>query len=108
MRWSGCTLGQVGQLVDACTKSVDADRYAWAMGTAHEWDFTVPEGDAELLAELRRHGVRAGVRVHLVTSSQDDALDNTAVEPEFFGSLAAAHDLAERSGEMLRAGFPDR
>ena len=33
-------------------------------GVADEWDFTVPRDD-ELLAELRRHGVRPGRRVHV-------------------------------------------
>jgi hypothetical protein len=34
-------------------------------GAADEWDFTVPSDDDELLAELRRHGVRPGRRVHV-------------------------------------------
>ena len=35
-------------------------------GAADEWDFTVPGDDGELLAELRRHGVAPGRRVHVV------------------------------------------
>ena len=40
------------------------------MSTADGWDLTVPEDDAELLAELRRHGVRPGQRLHVVPRSQ--------------------------------------
>jgi hypothetical protein len=32
---------------------------------AGEWDLVVPDDGAELLAELRRHGVRPGQRLHL-------------------------------------------
>jgi len=32
---------------------------------AHEWDLVVPDDGAELLAELRRHGIRPGQRLHL-------------------------------------------
>jgi len=34
------------------------------MSTAEEWDCTVPDDDAEPLAELRRRGVRPGRRLH--------------------------------------------
>ena len=77
------------------------------MSTADEWDFTVPEDDAELLAELRRHGVRPGVRLHLVVSEPGRAAGGSPVEqPEFFGSISAASDLAERTREILQAEFP--
>ena len=33
--------------------------------SAYEWDMVVPEDGEALLAELRRHGVRPGRRVHL-------------------------------------------
>ena len=43
------------------------------MSTSDGWDLTVPEDDAELLAELRRHGVRPGQRLHVVfTQSEPD------------------------------------
>lgn len=29
------------------------------------WDLTVPADEAELMAQLRRHGVRPGQRVHM-------------------------------------------
>ena len=75
------------------------------MSTADEWDFTVPDNDAELLAELRRHGVRPGVRLHLVMSEQDGP-GSPVEQPEFFGSFSGAADLGERSGEILQAEFP--
>jgi hypothetical protein len=77
------------------------------MSTADEWDFTVPDDDAELLAELRRHGVRPGVRLQLVVSELGSIVDGSPNEqPEFFGSLSAASDLGERTREILQAEFP--
>lgn len=35
------------------------------MSAADGWDLTVPEDAAELLAELRRHGVRPGQRLRV-------------------------------------------
>ncbi|MEP6463135.1 MAG: hypothetical protein ABJC62_06890 [Frankiaceae bacterium] len=35
------------------------------MSTIDQWAFTFPEEEAELLAELRRHGVRPGARVRV-------------------------------------------
>jgi hypothetical protein len=76
------------------------------MSTADEWDLTVPDDDAELLAELRRHGVRPGRRLHLALSDQGPPPERVSGPPEFFGSFSAAPDLAERSGEILHAEFP--
>lgn len=76
------------------------------MSTADEWDFTVPDDDAELLAELRRHGVRPGRRLHLALSDQGPLPEKASGAPEFFGSFSGAPDLAERSGEILHAEFP--
>jgi len=76
------------------------------MGTADEWDVTVPDDDAELLAELRRHGVRPGVRLHLVVSEQGSIVDGPPNEqPEFFSSLSAAPASAN-AHEILQAEFP--
>ena len=58
---------------------------------AREWDFTVPDDDVELLAELRRRGVRPGTRLHVIVSEQDHGNDGSPVEqPEFFGSFSGA------------------
>lgn len=40
------------------------------MSTADGWDLTVPEDEAELLAELRRHGVRPGQRLHVMQTPE--------------------------------------
>lgn len=74
------------------------------MSTANEWDFTVPDDDAELVAELRRHGVRPGQRLHVAVASQ--ALEDPAQRPAFFASFDGAPDLAERAHDILRAEFP--
>ena len=80
------------------------------MSTAEEWDFTVPD-DAELLAELRRHGVRPGLRLHVELSGRRDNAHDTLHPdelPAFFGSFHSGQpDLAERSSEILRSEFPD-
>lgn len=76
---------------------------------ASEWDLTVPGDDAELSAEFRRHGVRPGQRVHVAIVADegetDQGLDDAL--PSFFASFEGPSDLAERSGEILRAEFPD-
>ena len=54
-------------------------------GTADEWDLTVPADEAELLAELRRHGVRPGQRVHMRVIHQQPG---APAEQDFCGSLA--------------------
>ena len=59
-----------------------------------EWDLVVPESDAELLAELRRHGVRPGQRLHLraVPPHDADLMARAGVSPKhppFRGSEGA-------------------
>ena len=78
---------------------------------ASEWDLTVPVDDAELLAEFRRHGVRPGQRVHVAIVADEAEAEadqgSGAALPSFFASFEGPSDLAERSGEILRAEFPD-
>jgi hypothetical protein len=92
-------------------------------GAADEWDFVVPDDDGELVAELRRHGVRPGQVLHVRSAvSGRYVAKNTSgrwsvrsgpaegsgdADPEFFGSIRSGQgDLAERSQEILRAEFP--
>ena len=81
----------------------------WIMSTANGWDLTVPEDDAELLAALRRHGVRPGQRLHVVQS--DVPVPQAALsEPahrrmDFIGSFSAEPDLSENTDEYLARGF---
>jgi len=65
-----------------------------------------PEGDAELLAELRSHGVRAGVRVHSSRKVKTMPLRRPHGEPEFLDSVAAAHDLASGPARSCEPGSP--
>ena len=74
---------------------------------ASEWDLTVPGDDAELVAEFRRHGVRPGQRVHVAIVADEAEADQGDALPSFFASFEGPSDLAERSGEILRAEFPD-
>jgi hypothetical protein len=84
------------------------------MSTADGWDLTVPEDAAELLAELRRHGVRPGQRLHVMQAAEqvsektNQAL--TADQPrrtfDFIGSIhGGPPDLSEKTDEYLRRGF---
>ena len=71
----------------------------------------IPEDDAELLAELRRHGVRPGQRLHVVTMPPEPVIATKAPsEPRknrrlsFAGSIQAEPDLSEKTDEYLK-GF---
>ena len=82
-----------------------------AMSTADGWDLTVPDDDAELLAELRRHGVRPGQRLHVVTTQSEpvNAPEEAPREQRknrrlsFAGLIQAEPDLSE-TNEYLK-GF---
>lgn len=80
------------------------------MSSAEGWDLTVPEDGAELLAELRRHGVQPGQRLHVVQPSPEHSAGAEPAGParrsfDFAGSFSAEPDLAERADEYLRQGF---
>jgi len=82
------------------------------MSTADGWDLTVPEDAAELLAELRRHGVRPGQRLRVARApspaepgqAQAEAGFPAARHLSFAGSVQAEPDLSELTDEYLR-GF---
>ncbi len=80
------------------------------MSTADGWDLTVPEDAAELLAELRRHGVRPGQRLHVARApveggqAQAEGGSPAARHLSFAGSVQAEPDLSARTDEYLR-GF---
>ncbi|WNV75210.1 hypothetical protein [Geodermatophilus sp. DSM 44513] len=83
------------------------------MSSADGWDLTVPEDAAELLAELRRHGVRPGQRLHVVQTGEaplERPSDGTD-QPErrgldFIGSVhGGPADLSTRTEEYLQQGF---
>lgn len=69
------------------------------MSTAEGWHFTVPDDDAELLAELRRHGVVPGKRFTLVERSKPDAHLHDA------GSLSTANASGARERPPRRLRF---
>jgi hypothetical protein len=74
--------------------------------TADEWELTVPADDAVLLAELHRHGVRPGQRVHMrVVHEQPGAI----AEQDFRRSLAGFPEPTwedfERASAVARRDF---
>jgi hypothetical protein len=74
---------------------------------ADESDLTIPGDDTELAREFRRHGIRPGqrVRVAVVNDAVGDRTDEAL--PTFFDGFDGPADLAERSGEILKAKFPN-
>ena len=77
-----------------------------------EWDFTVPEDEAELLAELRRHGVKPGQHVRVIATPPTAELAPDAGEPDKrrrFGFIGAVKDgpsdMSTRTDEYLEQGF---
>ena len=105
-RSSGAALKAVYDLLEAPEDTLAV------MSAADGWDLTVPEDDAELLAELRRHGVRPGQRLHVVATSAEPVIapGEASREPRknrrlsFAGSMQAEPDLSEKTDEYLR-GF---
>jgi len=83
------------------------------MSSADGGDLTVPEDAAELLAELRRHGVRPGQRLRVVRASDDPSQQSSdpAAQPgtrtlDFIGSVhGGPADLSTRTDDYLRRGF---
>jgi hypothetical protein len=83
------------------------------MSSADSWDLTDPEDGAELLAELRRHGVRPRQLLHVARPS--DELSQQSSDPtvrpvtrtlDFIGSVHGGHaDLSTRADDYLRRGF---
>jgi hypothetical protein len=81
-------------------------------GAAGEWDLVVPADGDELLAELDRHGVKPGHRVHLRAVVDVDGAAAAGIDRVIWADdLATAHGQATaakhppfRSGKGLLAG----
>jgi len=66
---------------------------------SREWDFAVPDDDVELQAELRRRGSAQVCGCTSLCPSRTQVIDGSPIDqPQFFGSLSGASDLAERRG----------
>ena len=97
----------------------DASRHRDSLGTllimssADGWDLTVPEDAAELLAELRRHGVRPDHRLHVVRAPDESAQQSSdpserqaSRKLDFIGSVhGGPDDLSTQTDDYLRRGF---
>jgi hypothetical protein len=89
------------------------------MSTAESWDLVVPEDDAELGAELRRHGLKPGQRVRVSMDGVPKTITISAVTgnviagkeaPEgrrlrFTGLIEGPSDLSSRTDDYLAQGF---
>lgn len=83
------------------------------MSSADGWDLIVPEDAAELLAELRRHGVQPGQRLRVVRASDapsqqsSDSTERPSTRTlDFIGSVhGGPTDLSTRTDDYLRRGF---
>ena len=80
------------------------------MSTADGWDLTVPDDANELLAELRRHGVMPGQRLHVVPGTeQKSEVTDPATPPRrlsFTGMIQdGPTDLSTRTDEYLAESF---
>jgi hypothetical protein len=72
------------------------------MSTAESWDLTVPEDEAELLAELRRHGVRPGQHLHVLETGDDESAESIR---RAFAAIRAVIDTG--LGDKLKAVMAD-
>jgi hypothetical protein len=73
------------------------------MSTAEGWDFTVPDDEAELLDQLRRHGVVPGKRFTLLEQSEPRLRRRL----RFAGMIAAEPDLSENFDRYLAQSYGD-
>jgi hypothetical protein len=74
-------------------------------GAADEWDVVVPADAQQLMAELLRHGVRPGHRLHVIATPGGESTGETW-PPPWVGSFDSDEaDLGGRSEEILRAEF---
>ena len=73
------------------------------MSSVNEWDLVVPDDGAALLAELRRHGVRPGQRLHL--RAVPDVEPNPDPWVSFIGSGGDSGDpdLSTNAKSIIRA-----
>lgn len=75
-------------------------------GAADEWEVVVPEDDAELLAELRRHGVKPGQRLQIRSSGKYRSTVSGRYVTKSSASSKAAHVIRSAKGARHEAGDP--
>jgi hypothetical protein len=73
------------------------------MSTAESWDVVVPEDDAELLAELRRHGVRPGKHLYVLETGDDQSVDSDQYRQAVKAAVAAAAAVASANSHVAEA-----
>jgi hypothetical protein len=73
--------------------------------TVDEWELVVPDDDAELVAEFRRHGVRPGQRVRVAVVDRNGWRMPTSSCRPFLRASMGPPSWRGRSGEILRSEF---
>jgi len=105
------TVSWPGSLSTGVRPSALPDGTVLIMSAADGWDLTVPEDAAELAEEFRRHGVRPGQRLHIVSTLDAPSPDRAvpAAKPSRFAFIGSVHsgpaDVSRRVDEYLQRGF---
>jgi len=100
-----------GSLSKGVRPSALPDGTVLIMGAVDGWDLTVPEDAAELAEEFRRHGVRPGRQLHIVSTLDAPSPERAvpAAEPgrfAFIGSVQSGPaDVSRRVDDYLQRGF---
>jgi len=91
--------------------SASPDGTVLIMSAVDGWDLTVPEDAAELAEEFRRHGVRPGQRLHIVSTLDAPSPDRAVPAAKlgrfgFIGSVQGGPaDVSRRVDDYLQQGF---
>ncbi len=91
--------------------SAPPDGTVLIMSAVDGWDLTVPEDPADLAEEFRRHGVRPGQRLHIVSTLDTPSPDRAvpAAKPDRFGFIGSVQsgpaDVSSHVDEYLQRGF---
>jgi len=105
------TVSWPGSLSTGVRHSAPPDGTVVIMSAVDDWDLTVPEDAAELAEELRRHGVRPGQQLHIVSTLDAPSPDRPAPAAKpgrfaFIGSVQGGPaDVSRRVDEYLQQGF---
>jgi len=105
------TVSWPGSLSTDVRHSATTDGTVLIMSAVDGWDLTVPEDAADLAEEFRRHGVRPGQRLHIVSTLDASSPDRAvpAAKPDRFAFIGSVQggpaDVSRGVDEYLQRGF---